>query len=572
MRTEKELTGLKKDELVVIAKEYDLPSSGTKEEIAKRIVIHQMERYEQETERLEGVLYHNPEEGEGLLVTSQAMNDDNTKPNSIVAGGNDPTASETNPRAANGEESVSNHVVFKELPSRTFVAGGYEFKPYLATLAVVFIMMFGYGFQDYYGSNFSYPGDDKATVDCIRVSYYEDGNGNDSGYDPTSQANLDCAERLNISPNWWQEDMDAWVQSLLNSATSDGNHSGFVWTQPGIDTMAYLGATTFNTNMSVFGDPLAGDEFTEQHLAIWNGFGATFPGGGNDSIESLLQGGNSPFSIYMPAGIVDHRPTGYLWTQSGIDTMAYLGATTFNTNMSVFGDPVAGDVFTEQHLAVWNGFGGMFPGGGNDSIADLLPGGASPFAVYMPTGIVEDAPTGYLWSHPGVPTMSNLGSSTFGANMSVYGDPVPGDVFTEAHLAVWNGFTLALGGGNDSIASLLPGGNSPFSIYMPSGIVIMQVEWDNQTPSASNVTLSVNNSTTPSVYSLNYVFYDGQNGTDNSTVEWFVNGTYVANTTTYTANLANGSTIMCIVTPYDDMYWGVPVESNTLLIAVENQS
>jgi hypothetical protein len=94
MRTEKELTGLKKDELVVIAKEYDLPSSGTKEEIAKRIVIHQMERYEQETERLEDVLYHNPEEGEGLLVTSQAMNDDNTKPNSIVAGGNQSKGSE----------------------------------------------------------------------------------------------------------------------------------------------------------------------------------------------------------------------------------------------------------------------------------------------------------------------------------------------------------------------------------------------------------------------------------------------------------------------------------------------
>lgn len=569
MYTEKELMDLKKAELSDIAKEFDLPSSGTKDEITKRIIIHQTERYDEETERLEDVLYHNPEEGEGIQVS---IDYDTVASSNTVAQTEDSSDSTEAKETQGTEESVSEHRVFTELPARLFIAGGHDFKPFIATLAVVFIMMFGYGFQDYYGVHFSYEGDDKAVVDCIHIMYYSDGDGNDSEYNPTSQANLDCAEILDESPNWWQEDMDAWVQSLLNSATSDGNYTGFVWTQPGIDTMTYLGATTFNANMSVFGDPIAGDEFTEQHLAIWNGFGATFPGGGNDSIESLLQGGNSPFSIYMPAGIVDYKPTGYLWTQSGIDTMAYLGATTFNTNMSVFGDPVAGDVFTEQHLAVWNGFGGMFPGGGNDSIADLLPGGASPFAVYMPAGIVEDAPTGYLWSHPGVPTMSYLGSTTFGANMSVYGDPAPGDVFTEAHLAVWNGFTLAMGGGNDTIESLLPGGNSPFSIYMPTGIVITQLEWDNQTPSVSNVTLSVDNSTEPSVYSFNYVFSDAQNGTDNSTVEWFVNGSYVANTTTYSASLTNGSTIMCVVTPYDDVYWGVPVQSETLLIAVENEA
>ena len=569
MYTEKELMDLKKAELSDIAKEFDLPSSGTKDEITKRIIIHQTERYDEETERLEDVLYHNPEEGEGIQVS---IDYDTVASSNTVAQTEDSSDSTEAKETQGTEESVSEHRVFTELPARLFIAGGHDFKPFIATLAVVFIMMFGYGFQDYYGVHFSYEGDDKAVVDCIHIMYYSDGDGNDSEYNPTSQANLDCAEILDESPNWWQEDMDAWVQSLLNSATSDGNHTGFVWTQPGIDTMTYLGATTFNANMSVFGDPIAGDEFTEQHLAIWNGFGATFPGGGNDSIESLLQGGNSPFSIYMPAGIVDYKPTGYLWTQSGINTMAYLGATTFNTNMSVFGDPVAGDVFTEQHLAVWNGFGGMFPGGGNDSIADLLPGGASPFAVYMPAGIVEDAPTGYLWSHPGVPTMSYLGSTTFGANMSVYGDPAPGDVFTEAHLAVWNGFTLAMGGGNDTIESLLPGGNSPFSIYMPTGIVITQLEWDNQTPSVSNVTLSVDNSTEPSVYSFNYVFSDAQNGTDNSTVEWFVNGSYVANTTTYSASLTNGSTIMCVVTPYDDVYWGVPVQSETLLIAVENEA
>ncbi|MDG1552241.1 MAG: hypothetical protein P8Q87_01810, partial [Candidatus Poseidonia sp.] len=323
MYTEKELMALKKSELSEIAKEFDLPSSGTKDEITKRIIIHQTERYDEETERLEDVLYHNPEEGEGIQVSL----DSETVVGSIVeAQAESSSDSKMNNEAQSTDESNSEHRVFTELPTRLFVAGGHNYKPFIATLAVVFIMMFGYGFQDYYGVHFSYEGDDKAIVDCIHVIYYSDGNGNDSEYNPTSQANLDCADLLDESPNWWQEEMDAWVQSLLNSATSDGNHTGFVWTQPGIDTMAYLGATTFNANMSVFGDPLAGDEFTEQHLAIWNGFGATFPGGGNDSIESLLQGGNSPFSIYMPAGIVDYKPTGYLWTQSGIDTMAYLGA------------------------------------------------------------------------------------------------------------------------------------------------------------------------------------------------------------------------------------------------------
>jgi len=561
MRTEKELMALKKSELEELAKELELPSSGKKEEITKRIMHHQKQRYDEETQRLEDVLYHQPEEGDGIEVSSPS--------NSVAESLNSNDAAEKESAA----DTKSEHHVFPTLPSRRFIGGGHEFKPYFATLAVVFLMMFSYGFQDYYRDNFSYEGSDKIAVDCIHVLYYADGNGNQTElYNPTSQANIDCAELFDISPNWWQEEMDAWLQSILDTATSDGNHTGFIWTQPGIDTMAYLGSSTFNTNMSVFGDPVAGDEFTQQHLAIWNGFGATFPGGGNDSIESLLPGGDSPFSIYMPSGIVGHQPTGYLWTQSGIDTMAYLGSTTFNTNMSVFGDPVAGDVFTQQHLAVWNGFGAMFPGGGNDSIADLLPGGASPFAIYMPYGIVEDAPTGYLWSHPGVPTMSNLGSTTFGANMSVYGDPNPGDVFTNAHLAVWNGFTLALGGGNDTIESLLPGGNSPFSIYMPTGIVITQLEWDNQTPSVSNVTLVIDNMTEPSIYSFNYTFLDAQNGTDNSTVEWFVNGTYVANTSTYSANLTNGSTIYCVVTPYDGLYWGVPVRSDTFVALIEDSA
>ena len=557
--SEKQLMALKKDALVAMAEELDLPVSGTKQELAQSIVKHKKKAYERETNRLEEMLYNTPEEGEGIPVSSEpkATNNNGTK---------------AEPTGEKGTSSTSNKV-FEELPSRMQVAGGPHYKVYLPVLLTVFALMFAYGFQDYYSQNFAFDGDDKKTVDCVHITYYTMGNGNDTEYDPTNPENVECAEFLDTSPNWWQEEMDEWIASLVGNVVSDGNHTGFVWTQAGIDTMAALGASTFNANMSVYGDPVAGDEFTEQHLGIWNGFAATFPGGGNDTFEDLLPGGNSPFAIYMPAGIVAHKPTGFLWTQAGIDTMAYLGATTFNANMSVYGDPVEGDVFTEEHLAVWNGFGAMFPGGGNDSFADLLPGGGSPFAVYMPSGIVEHAPTGYLWSHPGVPTMEYLGSSTFGANMSVYGDPAPGDVFTADHLAVWNGFTLALGGGNDTFDSLLPGGDSPFAVYMPTGIVITEAEWTNQTPVIQNATINstaTEDGSGNTTYSVDYLFIDAQGDNDTSSFAWYVNGTYAANTSNYTADLSNGTVLSVRITPFDGLYFGEAVEAELLVLVPES--
>ena len=551
---------LKKDALVAMAEELDLPVSGTKQELAQSIIKHKKKAYERETNRLEEMLYNTPEEGEGIPVSSEPKETNNN-------------GTKAEPTGEKGTSSTSNKV-FEELPSRMQVAGGPHYKVYLPVLLTVFALMFAYGFQDYYSQNFAFDGDDKKTVDCIHVTYYSIGNGNDTEYDPTNEANIECAEFLDVSPDWWQEEMDEWIASLVGNVVSDGNHTGFVWTQAGIDTMAYLGASTFNANMSVYGDPVAGDEFTQQHLGIWNGFAAAFPGGGNDTFEDLLPGGNSPFAIYMPAGIVGHKPTGFLWTQAGIDTMAYLGATTFNANMSVYGDPVAGDVFTEQHLAVWNGFGAMFPGGGNDTIESLLPGGNSPFAIYMPSGIVEHAPTGYLWSHPGVPTMAYLGSSTFGANMSVYGDPAPGDVFTADHLAVWNGFTLALGGGNDTFDSLLPGGDSPFAVYMPTGIVITEAEWTNQTPVIQNATINSTASEDGSgntTYSVDYLFIDAQGDNDTSSFAWYLNGTYMANTSTYSADLSNGSVLSVRVTPFDGLYLGEVVEAE-LQVLTETDS
>ena len=573
--SEADLMKLKKDELVTMAADLELAVSGTKQDLAQRIIQHKTEAYNNETDRLEDVLYHTPDEDvEASETPPGAAEEEPTEEKSTKEPTKDSNDAqdEVGKHETENKNTANDHVVFGELPSRMLVAGGVNARAYLTTLATVFILMFGYGFQDYYSLNFAFEGDDKKTVDCIHITYYSLGDGNSSTYDPTNEANIECAEFLGVSPNYWQEEMDAWIASLIGETTASGNHSGFVWTQVGIDTMAYLGQTTFNVNMSVYGDPEAGDEFTEQHLNVWNGFAAGFPGGGNDTIESLLPGGNSPFAIYMPAGIVDHKPTGFLWTQAGIDTMTYLGATTFNANMSVYGDPVAGDVFTEQHLAVWNGFGAMFPGGGNDSFVDLLPGGGSPFAIYMPSGIVQHAPTGYLWSHAGVPTMAYLGSSTFGANMSVFGDPAPGDVFTADHLAVWNGFTATVGGGNDTFASLLPGGDSPFAVYMPAGIVITEVEWTNQTPSVVNLTIIGNpaeDGSTNTTYEATYEFNDAQGDNDSSTVLWFVNGTYMVNTSSFTADLPNGSLLTVRITPNDGLYTGTSVEAELEIVVSE---
>ena len=571
--SEAELTKLKKDELVAMAADLELAVSGTKQDLAQRIIQHKTEAYDSETDRLEEVLYHTPEEAEASDSPSGAAEEVPTKGDSKKDSAEEPVASSSKAGEpeTEGKKGAKDHVVFDELPSRLLVAGGLNPKVYLTTLATVFLLMFGYGFQDYYGQYFSFEGDDKKTVDCIHITYHSLGYGNSSKYDPTNEANIECAEFLGVSPNYWQEEMDVDRQSCWQRC-SDGNHTGFVWTQAGIDTMAYLGASTFNANMSVYGNPVAGDEFTQQHLGIWNGFAAAFPGGGNDTFEDLLPGGGSPFAIYMPAGIVGHKPTGFLWTQAGIDTMAYLGATTFNTNMSVYGDPVAGDVFTADHLAVWNGFT-LALGGGNDTFDSLLPGGDSPFAVYMPSGIVEHAPTGYLWSHPGVPTMAYLGSSTFGANMSVFGDPAPGDVFTADHLAVWNGFTATVGGGNDTFASLLPGGDSPFAVYMPAGIVITEAEWTNQTPSVVNLTISsspTDDGSGNTTYEAVYEFVDAQGDNDSSTVMWFVNGTYVTNTSTYSAALTNGSVLSVQVTPHDGLYIGSSVEAELVIVVSES--
>ena len=430
--------------------------------------------------------------------------------------------------------------------------------------------MFSYGFQVNYSNEFASEGNDREMMNCYMTVYYNEGLGESPTkgpalevYDPTSQKNIDCAEMIGVSPNWWQEEMDARIQGMVDTTTSDGNHSGFIWTQSGIDIVAYYGGTYFGQNMSIYDDPIAGDEFTAVNLATWNGFGAGV-GAGNDTFDDLLAGGTAPFNI--PTGIVEFAPTGYVWLQSGIDIVTFYGDTYFSQNMSIYGYPAAGDVFTESNLAIWNGFGAGV-GAGNDTFDDLLAGGIAPFNI--PAGIVGFAPTGYNWLQSGIDIVTFYGDTYFSQNMSVYDYPSAGDVFTESNLAVWNGFGAGVGAGNDTFGDLLAGGAAPFNI--PAGIVITTAELVNQTPSVTNVSIVLDNTTTYSTYSCNYDFVDAQNGTDNSTIAWFVNGSYAGNATNYTIVNTGGISLMCIVTPYDALYWGIAVESESVTIIATDE-
>ena len=553
MLTEKELMKLKKAELIEMAEEKGVSTSGNKQELTKNII---------------GLSFDTVEETdiEGTSAKEEVHDEIETEQKGDIQGIQE---GRENDEAGEGEEGVKKQI-FTELPSRSLIVGGRHYKPFIATLTVVFLLMFSYGFQVNYSNEFASEGNDREMMNCYMTVYYNEGLGESPTkgpalevYDPTSQKNIDCAEMIGVSPNWWQEEMDARIQGMVDTTTSDGNHSGFIWTQSGIDIVAYYGGTYFGQNMSIYDDPIAGDEFTAVNLATWNGFGAGV-GAGNDTFDDLLAGGTAPFNI--PTGIVEFAPTGYVWLQSGIDIVTFYGDTYFSQNMSIYGYPAAGDVFTESNLAIWNGFGAGV-GAGNDTFDDLLAGGIAPFNI--PAGIVGFAPTGYNWLQSGIDIVTFYGDTYFSQNMSVYDYPSAGDVFTESNLAVWNGFGAGVGAGNDTFDDLLTGGAAPFNI--PAGIIITTAELVNQTPSVTNVSIVLDNTTTYSTYSCNYDFVDAQNGTDNSTIAWFVNGSYAGNATNYTIVNTGGISLMCIVTPYDALYWGIAVESESVTIIATDE-
>ena len=195
------------------------------------------------------------------------------------------------------------------------------------------------------------------------------------------------------------------------------------------------------------------------------------------------------------------KPTGYMWTEAGIATMTYLWNLN-GANMSMYGDPEPGDVFTEAHLGIWNGrHGGL-------RRWKRLHGRSYVGA----NGIVDTAPTGFVWTEEGLQTMAYLWALN-GANMSMYGDPEPGDVFTEAHLGIWNGATVAFGGGSDSMADLTPGGGTALALYVgPAGIV----QWSNLSdmPEAVNVTVNPASPGPGDALTCTYEYSDPQGDAD----------------------------------------------------------
>ena len=465
------------------------------------------------------------------------------------------------------KKSASKEMTIEELPSIAFLLGGERAKWFIPVCLVSVLLISVAGGMIKWNMSYANPdpsfnGTSREYHDCIAVNY-KYGSRNSSDHDPYHQDNIICAEKQGIDPNWSELEYQEWLDNLLsNFASDDGNHSGYVWSETGIATMTYL-VSTMNANMSVYYNPSAGDEFNGTHLAVWNSATTEF-GGGNDTFDDLLPGGGTAMAMFVGAnGIVEHKPTGYVWTAVGLATMEYLFSLN-NANMSLYGYPSEGDVFTNEHLGVWNAATVGF-GGGNDSFEALLPGGNSSMALYIGEGgIVAIAPTGYVWTEEGLSTMEYLFALN-NANMSMYGYPSEGDVFTEEHLGVWNAATVGFGGGNDSMGDLLPGGGSAMALYIGAeGIVL----WSNlsEIPSVANVSIAPAAPTASDVLTCTYDFSDPQGDADASTVRWYLNGARTLNDAVPT-ELATGDEVTCSVLPSDGTNPGFRVHSEPVTIA-----
>ena len=464
-------------------------------------------------------------------------------------------------------KSKSKTIVVEELPSMSFVMGGEHAKWLIPACFVGMLLISVYGGMvswnlQYADPDSTFDGTSREYHDCIMVNF-KYGSRNSTDHDPYHPDNIECAEKQGLDPNWSELEYQQWLDDLLSGLTvaDDGNHSGYVWTEGGIATMTYL-VSTMNANMSVYYDPAFGDEFNGTHLAIWNSATTDF-GGGNDSFESLLPGGNTAMAAYIgTGGIIGPKPTGYIWTATGIETMTILGAN-LGSNMSVYGDPIPGDVFTGGHLAIWNAATVSF-GGGNDTFEHLLPGGASAMLAFIGmNGFVEIAPTGFVWTEDGIGTMTILGAN-LGSNMSVYGYPSDGDVFTQEHLGIWNGATVGFGGGNDTMTSLAPNGQSALAAFLLTPIVL----WSNLTdmPVVSNVTINPNTPTTSDALSCTYDYLDPQDDADVSQTRWYVNGVFSA-TTSAELSLTAGDEVTCSILPSDGVNFGFRVYSEAVVVS-----
>lgn len=382
------------------------------------------------------------------------------------------------------KKSASREMTIEELPSIAFLLGGERAKWFIPVCLVSVLLISVAGGMIKWNMSYADPdpsfnGTSREYHDCIAVNH-KYGSRNSSDHDPSHQDNIICAEKQGIDPNWSELEYQEWLDNLLSSfASDDGNHSGYVWSETGIATMTYL-VSTMNANMSVYYNPSAGDEFNGTHLAVWNSATTEF-GGGNDTFDDLLPGGGTAMAMFVGAnGIVEHKPTGYVWTAVGLATMEYL----FSLN---------------------------------------------------------------------------------NANMSLYGYPSEGDVFTNEHLGVWNAATVGFGGGNDSMDDLLPGGGSAMALYIGAeGIVL----WSNlsEMPSVANVSIAPTAPTASDDLTCTFDFSDPQDDADASTIRWYLNGARTLDDAVPT-ELTTGDEVVCSVLPSDGTNPGFRVHSEPVTIA-----
>jgi hypothetical protein len=151
-----------------------------------------------------------------------------------------------------------------------------------------------------------------------------------------------------------------------------------------------------------------------------------------------------------------------------------------------------------------------------------------------------------------------------GANMSMYGDPVEGDVFTEAHLGIWNGATVAFGGGNDAMADLVPGGGTALALYVgPGGIV----QWSNLSamPVATNVSVVPVSPDVDDGLTCTYEYTDPQGDDDVSSIRWYVNNLSVGDDVS-AVSLSAGDVVSCSVLASDGVNPGFRAHSDSVVL------
>jgi hypothetical protein len=87
----------------------------------------------------------------------------------------------------------------------------------------------------------------------------------------------------------------------------------------------------------------------------------------------------------------------------------------------------------------------------------------------------------------------------------------------------------------------------------------------NSAPTVSGVSISPNSATSSDMLTCTYSFTDPDGDADQSTIEWYVNGTYAGSGSTLSLGYSSGDTVECRVTANDGSTNG-NVDSDTITI------